>query len=176
MNGEDLLHSDAVEFQYEECAKHLGLCCIHFQQLEEVLSRATGFLCNPADWEAGEIITAELSFRRLCDLASSMFKHWNQPDARIQEWDKLISNCLTAESKRNQLIHSTYGMVGVEGIQRKKVTAKYKKGRKEVTDLVLKDDLVEFARYCDSLSMSIHDSLSLSLRGWHDGSWAAANL
>lgn len=147
--------------RYDEGVMHLGQAAISFQRLESDLAMVVAFLCYPEDYEAGQIVTAELSFKGLCSLASSMFRYWKPKKEDIKEFETLLSQCFTIESRRNELIHSTYGMSGFweheASFQRTKIRAKFKKGKREICETLTKEELMEFSTNCTKLGCEIHD-------------------
>jgi hypothetical protein len=107
----------------------IGEVTVNFAMLEHVLSGGTGLLLfgnNGQEQRTGQIVTAELSFRRNVELFSCLFRHRfpEKGDAGIKA---LCSKLLVLEEKRNVTIHSFWGGAGEPGYStRIKVTAKLK--------------------------------------------------
>lgn len=168
----DIFGFEEADKRYDQCLRSLGQSLVSFQQLESDLSFIVGFLCKPEDYEAGEIITAELPFKGLCNLASSMFKHWNPKEEDRDEFEKLLRRCFEIEKRRNQLIHSTYGMSGFFGhesvFQRSKITAKFKKGKKEAVEAISESQLSSFSVECTKLGCAIRDFENKIVKYWNE--------
>jgi hypothetical protein len=62
------------------------------------------------DQRLGQIITAELSFRNLVGILSSIFKYRNNNQELIEELNKLLDRAIQAEEQRNLIIHSNWAV------------------------------------------------------------------
>ena len=114
------------------------------------------FLGVPND--LGEIVTAELSFKGLIHMASSLFKHKNgRGDFVVKEEDcaarfnELTSLCFTAEQRRNEIIHSSY----VAGRFRVKKTAKARVGLKTTVEPVDSSKLLDISDFIGAIGMHV---------------------
>lgn len=106
----------------------LGQITADFQLLEETISSLILDLIG-ADPDVAEIITSELSFRKLVDLLSALFKHQVRNERKIVEMERLLTRANAVEQKRNTIIHSGWTWGGTdETITRVKTTAKQKHG------------------------------------------------
>jgi hypothetical protein len=138
----------------------LGQISADFQLLEETMSSFILDLIG-AEPDVAEIITSELSFRKLVDLLSALFKHQVRNERKIVEMERLLARANSVAQKRNIIIHSGWAWGKTEGtVTRLKTTAKQKHGLRvqaiEMNTAMLKQiadeiaevsaDLVEFHR------------------------------
>ena len=86
----------------------LGKVGADFAMLENQVAFLTWSLISQ-DQRLGQIITAELSFRALRALLSSIFRHRVQDTALIDELEKLLDRAAAVEERRNIVVHSSWG-------------------------------------------------------------------
>lgn len=115
--------------------------------------------------DIGEIVTAELSYKGLVHLASSLFKHKHVHGDFVvpgedcaERFDELMSLCFAAEEHRNRTLHSSY----VAGRFRVKTTAKAKAGLRTVVEAVDASKLLNLSDFIASVGMYVEE-LPLSL-------------
>ena len=134
----------------------LGQITADFQVLEETISSFILDLIG-AEPDVGEIITSELSFRKLIDLLSALFKHQVRNDTKIAEMERLVLRANVVEQKRNTIIHSGWALGNTdETITRVKTTAKQRHGLRvqsvEMDTVMLKQIADEIAELSADLS------------------------
>lgn len=123
----------------------IGLITVNFAQLEDVI---TDFI---SDWigndsNIGKIVTAELSFRNLVALLSSLFRETAEKEATVEELDSLLKKALLVEEKRNIITHSIWTVGKTEStITRVKRTAKVGKGLRQQKEQLTVDYLLKIA-------------------------------
>jgi hypothetical protein len=145
----------------EEHLKAIGQITVNFALLENTISSFVGMLIS-SDQRVGQIITAELSFRNLVGLLSSLYKHFVNESEKIEELDALLTTALTIEEKRNIVTHSLWGAGYThETITRIKMTAKKAKGLRHQYEQMSAEDLSKIAERIAELS---HDVQMLMIR------------
>ncbi len=107
----------------------IGAVTVNFAMLEESLSFGIWIFLfgnNAQEQRTGQIVTAELSFRRKVDLFCCLFRH-RFPDKDDTELSKLRVKLMDVEAKRNRLVHSFWAASDEKGKStRMKTTAKHK--------------------------------------------------
>ena len=105
----------------------IGEVTVNFAMLEQVLTSGTWLLLfgnSAQEQRTGQIVTAELSFRRNVELFSCLFKH-RFPEKGDADIKTLRSKLLALEEKGNVTTHSFWGAAGEPGYStRIKITAK----------------------------------------------------
>jgi len=118
--------SSVKTWEWERVVHGLGVICIEFQILETVIKTAIGELVAKDDPLVGSAITAGLSFKTSIDVLYTLFEYQWEGSSRPKELQPILARCITAESKRNQLIHSNwYEPTKSRGITRVKFTARF---------------------------------------------------
>jgi hypothetical protein len=144
--------------------KAIGQITVNFALLESTLAFLVWDLIG-SDQRLGQIITAELSFRSIQALASSIFRHKCEHDEQIGELEHLLKRISDAEAKRNQIIHSIWAAGDTaEKITRIKYTAKIKKGfdvkfeqYTAVHLMEIADEISELAFDLQTFTIRLHD-------------------
>lgn len=98
------------------------------------------------DNEKGNIITAELSFRQLIGVLSSLLLSKLGKDSSLySEFEEIKKELYTFENFRNTIAHSVWASTGSENskAQRMKITAKEKQGLKYSNDEVTLNSIIE---------------------------------
>ncbi len=110
--------------------------------------------------DIGAIVTAELSYKGLLHLASSLFKHKHKRGDFVVEnedcaerFDELMALCFAAEEHRNRTIHSSY----VAGRFRVKTTAKAKAGLKTTVEAIDADKLLDISDFIAAAGMHVEE-------------------
>jgi hypothetical protein len=81
------------------------------------------------DAVVGQIVTAELSFKNLLSMVSSLYRHVRTNETKIAELDNLLKRALQVAEKRNMICHSIWGEGKTpNSITRIKTTARVAKG------------------------------------------------
>jgi hypothetical protein len=139
-----------------EYLERIGKVTASFAMLEQVLSFFIwGLISN--DSVIGQIVTAELRFKSLLSLLSSLFRYKTKNEAKIRELDELIKRAVQVEEKRNVICHSIWGEGQTSySITRINTTAKISKGlRRQFQQTTIEDlDLIinEIREMTDDLS------------------------
>jgi hypothetical protein len=108
----------------------LGRVTAHFAVLEAQIEFLTWSLIG-RDQGLGQIVTAQVSFRGLLDLLSSIFRHRVADEALRAELDAVLRRAEAVERRRNLVTHSEWGMGSTpETRTRIKMTARQGKGLK----------------------------------------------
>ena len=92
-----------------EHLRAIGQVTVNFAMLESAISSFVWGMIN-TDQMLGQMITAELSFRNLVGLLSSIYKHRINDEERITELERLLNRALYAEEQRNIIAHSSWGV------------------------------------------------------------------
>jgi hypothetical protein len=115
---------------YKDHLKAIGLITVNFAMLESAVASCAWLLLG-LNQVKGQIITAELSFKGLVALYSSLYRDGTHDSIKLAELDRLIKRVKQAENKRNVITHSLWMMGNSEKtITRTKTTAKISKGLK----------------------------------------------
>jgi hypothetical protein len=115
-------------WEWEKVVHGLGLPCVEFQMLETLIKAAISEFAASDDRVLGSLITAELSFNASVELLYALFEYQWEGSSRPKELKAILGRCVTAESKRNQLIHSNwYEPTTKRGATRVKFTREIKK-------------------------------------------------
>jgi len=141
----------------------LGQISADFQILEDVISSFILDLMG-AEPDVSEIITSELSFRKLIDLLGALFKHQVRNERKIVEMQRLLARANAVEQKRNAIIHSAWTWGKTDGtITRIKTTAKQKHGLRvqavEMNEAMLKriaDEIAELSADISDFHRMLH--------------------
>lgn len=102
----------------------IGRITVNFAMLQGMVESAIHLLLfgnGSGEWRAGQIVTAELSFRRAVELFSCLYRHRfrGQHEDALSAICNKLSDC---EAERNRITHSHWG----GGSMRFKITAKQK--------------------------------------------------
>ncbi len=93
-----------------------------------------------------QIITAELSFKNLVALFSSLYRDSTDDSDKLEQLESLIKRIMSAEEKRNMVSHSLWAMGDSDAtITRIKTTAKISKGLKHTFEQFTVADLEHIA-------------------------------
>jgi hypothetical protein len=117
---------------------------------------------NSSDTTVGQIITSQVSFRKLLAILSSLFRYRVSDDLLVQSLDDLLKNAAKVEDKRNTFIHSVWFVDNSGTSSRVKLTVRQKHGfqiqNEDVDDKRLNefaDELLgladEFVTFCNGL-------------------------
>lgn len=135
---------------------HIGDMVVSFALLESAIKSLIMSFINEHQ-SAGRIITAELPFKGLRALLMSLYLDRHGKDLDYIKLKKLMSEAGKIEEKRNQIVHSTWGIeCGISGITRIKTTAKEGKGLESKFENMSVEDLKTFADAIKQLTSDIH--------------------
>lgn len=112
----------------ESMLRALGRVVVNFNAVEHWLATWTGQLIV---WDPiiGEIVTAEMSFKNLLALFSSLCKYRVRDESLLQEVKNAVALLAQAEQQRNELVHCCWlERKPGEPHKTRKTTAKQKKG------------------------------------------------
>lgn len=125
----------------------IGRVVTSFAALEDAIKVATHALIDKGGSGTGYVITSEMSFRNIVALFSSLFRLKTSDATALAEMESIISSAMTVEGKRNQIVHSTWGVRpwndGRVEIIRKKTTAKVSKGFRRQEEVLTTEYLHE---------------------------------
>jgi len=118
---------------------------------------------SPYMMRIGQIITSELSFKKLRGVLISFFKETYGEYDNYKKMRDLMNRAGKIEEKRNQIIHSFWGAgKDIDSITRIKTTAKEKYGLRFKFEYVTVNDLAKIARDIKKLVAEI-SSFNLAL-------------
>lgn len=130
---------------WEDHLKAIGLITINFGTLESTIAQGVWSLLG-LDQRIGQIITAELSFKGLVALFSSLYREKNNDAKALEELNDVIKKVIQAEEKRNVISHSQWGAGdSADTITRIKTTAKISKGLRHQFENVTVSELMKIA-------------------------------
>ncbi|MDQ1636829.1 MAG: hypothetical protein QOF62_168 [Pyrinomonadaceae bacterium] len=123
----------------------IGLITVNFAMLEMTIAGGLWLLLG-SEQKKGQIITAELSFKNLVALFSSLYRDSTDDSNKLEELESLIKRIMRAEEKRNIISHSLWAIGDSHAtITRIKTTAKISKGLKHTFEQFTVADLEEIA-------------------------------
>jgi hypothetical protein len=135
----------------------LGRVVESFSYLESNLKNLIVLLLGVPN-DIGQIVTAELSFKGLVHMASSLFKHKHDQGEFVVEnedtearFSELAGLCFSAEEHRNKIVHSSYVLRRF----RIKTTAKTKGGLKTTVDAIDADKLLDISDFIGSIGTHV---------------------
>jgi hypothetical protein len=93
----------------DDFLKALGRVWVNFQTLEMDIAFLIWIMISP-DTSIGQVVTSQLSFKRLCAVSYSMFRHRfeNDHSSSVQRLEALLKESCAIEEERNALIHSIW--------------------------------------------------------------------
>ena len=128
--------------------QEIGKITVNFAFLEDVISFFVWTWISK-DQTVGQIITAELSFRNLIALLSSIFRHRTEDSEKVKMLDALLKRALQLEEKRNIITHSVWAggkTPDTDTITRVKRSAKIYKGLRHQFEQIGVADLNKIAK------------------------------
>jgi hypothetical protein len=112
----------------ERLLARIGDIAVSFALLESMIQALAGSQLQEHQ-RIGQIITAELSFRNLRALVTSLYRERHGEDADFETLRELMKRAAQLEEKRNQITHSVWAAgKTAETVTRIKTTAKEKRG------------------------------------------------
>jgi hypothetical protein len=109
---------------YEGHLKAIGLITVNYVLLENTLAAGIWSFLE-LDQMKGQIVTAELSFKGLVALFSSLYRNRRSDLGKIKELEKLLKKIMRAEETRNIICHSLWAAGATDQtLSRIKTTAK----------------------------------------------------
>ena len=139
----------------------LGEAVIWFEELDEQLSTAISFLLRRGE-TAGQIVTAELSFKGKVNLFSALFKQEAPQSEHLPQLDELAGACLQVEQKRNQMVHSKWrNNLGGPGMTRTKYSARGRAGLQHQSEKITPAQIQAIAHHCGYLAHSVDELMYL---------------
>ena len=144
----------------------LGKMLVAFQAVESAIERMI-FSCMTSSYSHVGILMSELSFKGKVNVMGSLIKDLHTEDQELKDigniYAKLggiIKNCHQCESRRNQLIHSSWvpGFKSApELMMRIKKSAKSKKGYAYSVECIDSGELDSDINFANNLSEEIHE-------------------
>jgi hypothetical protein len=112
----------------EQLLARIGDITVSFALLESTVQTLAASQLQESQ-RIGQIITAELSFRNLRALVTSLYRERHGEDAEFETLQELMKRAARLGEKRNQITHSIWGAgEGRDTVTRIKATAKEKRG------------------------------------------------
>ena len=125
----------------------IGQITANFAMLELTVRFSVWSLIG-LDQRLGQLITADLSFRKLLDLLSNLYRYRVDDPQVIEELDGLIAEAAQAEEKRNLITHSFWAAGDThETTTRVKMTVKRYRGLKQQSQQMSVQDLDDIADF-----------------------------
>ena len=147
--------------RYKALALELGRIVIGFAQIEGVFRHLAWNLIQ-SDQFTGQVITAELSFKSLLSLISSLIKLKLKGQEIEAEIDQRIKRANQLEELRNTYMHSRWGVYeNIEETLRFKQVAKQKMGLR--TTHMIKDHTAEVRQAADEM-YQLYDEILETIR------------
>lgn len=145
----------------KELLVHMGDITVSFAMLEFHIQMLTGSLINEHQ-RIGQIVTAELSFRALRGLVTSLYRERHGEDADFGTLVDLMKRAQALEEIRNQITHSIW-LAGdpANTIMRFKTTAREKPGLKFSFE---KMGELEFANVASDLQLLTGEILEFTMK------------
>jgi hypothetical protein len=112
----------------EQVLARIGDITVSFALLESTIQALAGSQLQESQ-RIGQIITAELSFRNLRALATSLYRERHGEDADFETLREITKRAGRLEEERNQIVHSIWAAGKNPGtVTRIKTTAKERRG------------------------------------------------
>jgi len=149
----------------DELSSVIGLICMSFQRLEDVLSAFIIEMMG-TDVVIGKIVVAELSFTNKVNIFSSLFHSLKDSRKfnvgvfdRDEYFKELRKSILKCQEMRNQVIHSSFlkNFKTDQKIIRNKISAKAKNGLAEIEEEVNIPYLFDISDHIISKSLLIEE-------------------
>ncbi len=121
----------------------LGILVVNFENFQKNLEFFIWALIDD-DQIKGQIITSQLSFRNICDLACNLVQHICNDSELMENFESLINKACKFEEKRNSIVHSAYAWNPNNPdstIHRIKIVARKGKGLKQQIEEINSHDL-----------------------------------
>jgi hypothetical protein len=138
----------------------IGRVTVNFAMLEQTVAFGVWLLIvgnDSTEQRTAQILTAELSFKRLVDLYSCLYRHRFPESRRQAEVDGLCTKLRVMEERRNVLTHSFWGAGGAAGQStRLKITAKAK-GFRMQSETLRREDIQLLAEDISELAASFQE-------------------
>jgi hypothetical protein len=140
---------------HDEILRQIGAMTLAFSSLESSVQGLTHSLILEHQ-AVGQVITAELSFRQLRTLTTSLYLERNGADADYTRIKRYMERAETLEKRRNDVQHSVW----VAGdspatLKRMKLTARPRHGRRVTFEEVTAADLNRLSLDMDALADEI---------------------
>jgi hypothetical protein len=133
----------------------LGKITANFSQLEDELCRLIWYLVGP-DEQLGQVVTAELPFRSLVNLAGALVRHRTSDPRTLEEVEAALKSAIKAEQERNTMVHSTWFSHHTDDeVSRTKLTAKREYGRKVQFEMVTPEAIEQVATHIAEATFSV---------------------
>jgi hypothetical protein len=133
----------------------LGRITADFSQLEDELCRLIWHLLD-RDERLGQIVTAELPFKGLINLAGALARYRTSNAATLEEVEAALKSAIKVEQERNTIVHSTWFSHGAEAeVSRTKLTAKREHGRRVQFEMVTSDAIEQAATHIAEATFSV---------------------
>jgi len=137
--------------------KAMGLITVNFSLLENTIAFIIWLLLG-LDQQTGQIITSELSFRRLLELFSSLCRNKKNDKVTLEKLKTLLKRIEHAEQERNKIIHSMWTAGNdEETITRFKITAKIRNGLMHQYEQLKVEHLNKIADEIAEVAAAVHD-------------------
>lgn len=148
-------HYQTALESWNEGLSRLGESIVHFQHIEEVLSRCIIAMLS-RDRTLGDIVTAELSFRAKVGVYTALFLYRSKLRALPKDVSEVLGRVRAAEQRRNTIVHSLWdaSIKDPTMIKREKRSCG-KAGLNKVLEHIrpseLEDDIKEFENVAEDL-------------------------
>jgi hypothetical protein len=151
----------------EPILARIGDITVSFALLESTIQSITGSLIR--DQRIGQIITAELSFRRLRALTLALYRERHGEDNDFETLRSFMKRAENLEEQRNQITHSVWAAGdGANTVTRIKTTAKERHGIRFNFTHTTEDDLAAVA---DGMKVLAEDIQRFQIRLLEQGKW-----
>ena len=134
----------------------LGQITANFSHLEADVSGLIWSLIGD-DKKIGQIVTVQLSFSKLLDTLSSLFRHKVKDKGLVDELDGLIKRAQEINDKRNKFVHSVWFAGHPNTLRRVKLKAGRKKGLQMESQDMDEEELRQFGNEIFSFILTIEE-------------------
>ncbi len=91
-----------------EVSDALGCVTVSFSMLETYVAVLIWGLISPEDSLVGQMVTAQLSFRKSLDLLDAVFRYKIGDAVKVAKIEGLLKEAQAAEDARNRIVHSMW--------------------------------------------------------------------
>jgi hypothetical protein len=141
----------------------LGCVTVNFSMLETYIAVLIWGLISPEDSLVGQMVTAQLSFKRSLDLLDALFRYKIKDAVKVARLEEMLKEAQAAEEARNRIVHSMWMFSQPwTDLRRVKLATKRGKGLSEQNEegtaaniMAVAGEIEKTAKACSSFIMEL---------------------
>jgi hypothetical protein len=141
----------------ENIQRGLGEMCMKFQDLEGVIRYVISSVVTPDNKRLGDIVTNKLSFKNLTMTAEALYSElYSENREIVLSFHSHIQKATYMESKRNQLIHSSWNQYSTKSnfVLRRKLNINNKQLKEHMEEVTI-DQISSFCEEMEALTRNL---------------------